>query len=55
LTPGDAHNLIDSTGQLLNAQDVCPMALASHALRVESEDRDAVNNVMRGVLKAMKG
>jgi cell division protein FtsA len=55
LTPGDAHNLIDSTGQLLTAQDVGPMALANHALRVESEDRDAVNNVMRGVLKAMKG
>lgn len=55
LTPGDAHNLIDSTGQLLTAQDVCPMALANHALRVDSEDRDAVNNVMRGVLKAMRG
>lgn len=55
LAPGDAHNLFDSTGQLLTAQDVSPMALASHALRVESEERDAVNNVMRGVLKAMKG
>ena len=55
LTPGDAHSIIDSTGQLITAQDVGPMALASHALRVESEDRDAVNNVMRGVLKAMKG
>lgn len=55
LTPGDTHNLIDSTGQLLTAQDVCPMALANHALRVDSEDRDAVNNVMRGVLKAMRG
>ena len=55
LTPGDTHNLIDSTGQLLTAQDVCPMALANHALRVDSEDRDAVNNVMRGVLKSMRG
>jgi cell division protein FtsA len=55
LTPGDTHNLIDSTGQLLTAQDICPMALANHALRVDSEDRDPVNNVMRGVLKAMRG
>jgi len=54
LSPADAHNLIDSTGQLVSAQDVGPMALANHALRVETEDRDAVNGVMRGVLKAMK-
>jgi cell division protein FtsA len=54
LMPGDTHNLIDSTGQLASAQDVGPMALANHALRVETEDRDAVNGVMRGVLKAMK-
>ncbi len=54
LVPGDTPNLIDSTGQLLTAQDVGPMALASHSLRVESEDRDAVSSVMRGVLKAMK-
>ncbi len=54
LMPGDTHNLIDSTAQLASAQDVGPMALANHALRVETEDRDAVNGVMRGVLKAMK-
>ncbi|HSR25111.1 MAG TPA: hypothetical protein VLW53_16265, partial [Candidatus Eisenbacteria bacterium] len=54
LTPGDAHGLIDTTGQLLSARDVGPMALANHALRVETEERDPVNGVMRGVLKAMK-
>src|SRR5215472_9669180 len=54
LTPGDAHSLIDTTGQLLSAQDVGPLALANHALRVETEERDTVNGVMRGVLKAMK-
>ena len=54
LTPGDAHSLIDTTGQLLSAQDVGPLALANHALRVETEERDAVGGVMRGVLKAMK-
>jgi hypothetical protein len=30
------------------------MALANHALRIEAEEHDAVNSVMRGVLKAMK-
>ena len=54
LSPGDAHSLMDTTDQLGSAQDVSPMALANHALRVETEDRDAVNGVMRGVLKAMK-
>jgi cell division protein FtsA len=54
LTPGDAHSLIDTTGQLLSPQDVGPLALANHALRVETEERDTVNGVMRGVLKAMK-
>jgi len=54
LSPGDAHSLMDTTDQLGSAQDVSPMALANHALRVETEDRDAVNGVMRGVLKAMR-
>jgi len=54
LSPRDAHNLMDSTGQLHSAQDVGPVALANHALRVETEERDAVNGVMRGVLKAMR-
>jgi cell division protein FtsA len=54
LGPGDARSLMDSTDQLGSAQDVGPMALANHALRVETEDRDAVNGVMRGVLKAMR-
>ena len=54
LTPGDAHSLIDTTGQLLSPQDVGPLALANHALRVETEERDTVNGVMRGVLKGMK-
>jgi hypothetical protein len=30
------------------------MGLANHGLRLESEDRDLVNSVMRGVLKAMR-
>jgi cell division protein FtsA len=55
LSPAEAQNLMDATGQLTTAQDVGPLALANHALRVETEDRDAVNGVMRGVLKGMRG
>jgi len=54
LGPGDVRSLSDSTGQLMSAQDVGPLGLANHALRVEADERDLVNSVMRGVLKAMK-
>lgn len=54
LTPADVRSLSDGTGQLNSAQDIGPMGLANHALRVEAEDRDLVNSMMRGVLKAMK-
>ena len=54
LHPADVKSIEDSTGQLQSPQDVGPMGLANHALRVEQEDRDLVNSVMRNVLKAMK-
>jgi cell division protein FtsA len=54
LHPSDVRSIEDSTGQLQSPQDVGPMGLANHALRVEQEDRDLVNSVMRNVLKAMK-
>ena len=54
LHPTDVRSIEDSTGQLQSSQDVGPMGLANHALRVEQEDRDLVNSVMRNVLKAMK-
>ena len=54
LMPDDVRSLTDQTGQLGSPQDVGPMGLANHALRVESEDRDLVNGVMRRVLKTMK-
>jgi cell division protein FtsA len=54
LGPQDVRGLSDATGLLHSAQDVGPMALANHSLQVESEERDAVNTVMQGVLKAMK-
>ena len=54
LTPTDIRALEDSTGQRTTPQDVAPMGLGVHALRQGSEDRDFVNSVMHGVLKAMK-
>lgn len=54
LQPADVRGLVDTTGQLSSARDVGPLALANHALRIEVEERDLVNNVMRGVLRAMK-
>ena len=48
------RSLTDTTGQLQSPQDVGPLGLANHALRVEAEDRDLVNTVMGRVLKAMK-
>jgi len=54
LMPADIRALEDSTGQLTTPQDVAPMGLAAHALRQGAEDRDFVNSVMHGVLKAMK-
>jgi len=54
LMPDDVRSLTDQTGQLSSPQDVGPMGLANHALRVEVEDRDQVNGVMRRVLKTMK-
>ncbi|HVB78151.1 MAG TPA: cell division FtsA domain-containing protein [Candidatus Nitrosotalea sp.] len=54
LRPQDVMNLNDTTGELQSARDVGPMGLANHALRIDAEDKDMVQSVMRGVLKAMK-
>ncbi len=54
LGPSDVRNVADTTGQLRTPQDIGPMGLANHALRAEAEDRDLVNTVMQGVLKAIK-
>ncbi|MDR0360703.1 MAG: hypothetical protein LBJ87_14730 [bacterium] len=54
LHPEDVEGISDTSGQLTSPIDVGPMALANHALRIEAEEHDAVNSVMRGVLKAMK-
>lgn len=54
LGPADVRGLSDATGLLRSAQDVTPLALASHALAGGTEERELVNSVMRGVLRAMR-
>jgi cell division protein FtsA len=54
LQPSDVHHLQDTTGLLVGPRDIGPMALANHALRIETEQKDIVNSVMRRVLKSMK-
>ena len=54
LQPSDVTSLKDSTGLLSSPRDIGPMALADHALRLEADEKDVVNAVMRRVLKSMK-
>ena len=54
LQPSDVASLNDSTGLLTSPRDIGPMALADHALRLEADEKDVVNAVMRRVLKSMK-
>ncbi len=54
LAPADVGALHDTTGLLGSPRDIGPMALANHALRLEADEKDAVNAVMRRVLKSMK-
>jgi cell division protein FtsA len=54
LTPSDVTGLNDTTGLLSSPRDIGPMALANHALRLQADEKDVVNGVMRRVLKSMK-
>jgi cell division protein FtsA len=54
LMPSNVTSLEDSTGLLTSTRDIGPMALADHALRLEADEKDVVNAVMRRVLKSMK-
>ena len=54
LIPSDVAGLNDSTGLLNSPRDIGPMALANHALRLQADEKDVVNGVMRRVLKSMK-
>jgi len=54
LRPIDIRGIYDSTGLLLDQQDITPMGLAFHAIQQQSEDQTPLYGLMRKVLKAMK-
>jgi len=54
LSPTDIGGLTDTTGLLTSPRDIGPMALANHAPRLEADEKDVVNAVMRRVLKSLK-
>ncbi len=54
LRPADVRGIYDSTGLLLDQQDITPMGLAFHAVQQEAGEDGPMVGVMRKVLKAMK-
>lgn len=54
LRPLDIRGIYDSTGLLLDQQDITPMGLAFHAIQQQSEDQAPLFGLMRKVLKAMR-
>jgi len=54
LRPVDIRGIYDSTGLLLDQQDITPMGLAFYAIQQQSEDQAPLFGLMRKVLKAMK-
>src|SRR2546425_416050 len=54
LRPVDIRGIYDSTGLLLDQQDITPMGLAFHAIQQQGEDQAPLYGLMRKVLKAMK-
>jgi cell division protein FtsA len=54
LRPVDIRGIYDSTGLLLDGQDITPMGLAYHAIQQQSEEQAPLFGLMRKVLKAMK-
>jgi len=54
LRPVDIRGIYDSTGLLLDGQDITPMGLAYYAIQQQSEEQAPLFGLMRKVLKAMK-
>ena len=54
LRPVDIRGIYDSTGLLLDQQDITPMGLAFHAIQQQSGDQAPLFGLMRKVLKAMR-
>ncbi len=54
LRPADVQGIYDSTGLLLDQQDITPMGLAFHAIQQQAGEEGILYGLMRKVLKAMK-
>ena len=54
LNPADVRNIYDSTGLLLNQQDITPMGLGYQALQEDDGDSDLLYTTMRKIMRAMK-
>ena len=54
LNPADVRNVYDSTGLLLNQQDITPMGLGYQALQEDEGDSDILYTTMRKIMRAMK-
>src|SRR5437588_2165395 len=54
LRPVDIRGIYDSTGLLLDQQDITPMGLAFHAIQQQAEDQAPLFGVIRKALKPMK-
>ena len=54
LAPTDVRNIYDSTGLLLNQQDITPMGLGYQAIQEDEGDRDLLYTTMRKIMRAMK-
>jgi cell division protein FtsA len=54
LAPTDVRNIYDSTGLLLNQQDITPMGLGYQAIQEDEGDKDLLYSTMRRIMRAMK-
>lgn len=54
LNPTDVRNIYDSTGLLLNQQDITPMGLGYQALQEDAGESDFLYSTMRKIMRAMK-
>jgi cell division protein FtsA len=54
LAPADVRNIYDSTGLLLNQQDITPMGLGYQAIQEDEGDKDVLYSTMRRIMRAMK-
>jgi cell division protein FtsA len=54
LAPTDVRNIYDSTGLLLNQQDITPMGLGYQAIQEDEGEKDVLYSTMRRIMRAMK-